>query len=104
MGLVPTGNALVTRIDALVTGLGYTTISYASESALEEHIRSEGYSTTADKICFAVVVDSSSGGNYDYKLRFNITTNPQNSDGPDTNADLVRDQAVDLDLYLTSKQ
>ena len=100
---MPTGNNLVSRIDTLVTALGYSTITYASESALDEHIRSEGYSTTTDKICFAVVVDSSSGSNYNYKLRFNITTNPDNSDGPATNDQLTFDQAVDLELYLTSK-
>ena len=104
MGLVPTGNALVTRLNTMVTGLGYTTVQYATESAMEDHIRAEGYATSTDKICFAVVVDSSSGGNYDYKLRFNISNNPDNSDGPATNDDLVFDQAVDLDLYLTFKE
>lgn len=62
-------------------------------------MRSQDYSSKS-QICFAIVVDSSTlGGSYEYKLRFNISVNPVNSDGPSTTLKLTQDKALDIASY-----
>ena len=42
---------------------------------------------------------SSTTDNYQYKLRFNVSSRPDNSDGPNPESKLTGDQGIDLKLY-----
>lgn len=82
--------------------MGYTTLNFTDEATLESYVRSSDYSKQT-QVCFAIVVDSSTvGGSYQYKLRFNISVNPLNSDGPSTSLKLTQDKAIDITMYNTS--
>ena len=99
VGLMPTGDPLVTALDTMITGYGYTTQLYATEADFEAFIRSTTYET-GTKLCFGIAVLSSTlGGNYQYKLRFNISINRQRTDGPATTLDLTEERGIDLTMY-----
>ena len=74
MGLVPIGDALVTELNTTLTGFDLTTQLFATEAEFDAFIRSGTYET-GTKICFGITSVSSTGGNYQYKLRFNISNN-----------------------------
>ena len=74
VGLVPSGDTLVTKLNTLLTGLGFTTQQYANEADFDAYIRSTTYES-GTKICFGITSLSSTGGTYQYKLRFNISLN-----------------------------
>lgn len=82
----------------MITNLGKTPKLFAAESDLDIYVRDANYQTFAQKICFGITVQSSSG-NYQYKLRFNMSQNLQRTDGPPPTLKLTEDKGVDLDLY-----
>lgn len=101
IGLAPQANTMITTYVApLLATAGLTPLYFAAETDLENYVRDQSYSTQS-KICFALVVDSSSSS-YQYKLRFNVSQNADNSDGPSTSLKLTLDQSIDLTLYNTS--
>lgn len=83
----------------MLTTLGYTPKLFVSESEFESYIRDPAYQTFSQKICFGITVQSSAGGNYQYKLRFNITNRADNTDGPAPTLKLTEEKAIDLPLY-----
>jgi hypothetical protein len=72
VALAPAGDSLVASLQASLTGLGYTTQLFPQDSDLQSYVQDRNYIFNP-KVCFGIVVDSSSG-TYQYKLRFNITT------------------------------
>jgi hypothetical protein len=103
VGLAPSGDTLVNKLDTMLTGLGYTTHQFAAESDFESYIRSTSYPSVTN-VCFGIVVTSSTGGNYQYKLRFNISNNKDSSDGPSPSLKLTEDSGIDLSLYYRMEQ
>ncbi len=59
----------------MITSLGYRALNFSSEGDLESYIRNTNYQNTS-LICFGITVQSSTSGNYQYKLRFNMSGNP----------------------------
>jgi hypothetical protein len=51
------------------------------------------------QLCFGITVQNSTFGNYQYQLRFNITGDANNADGPPSDLPLTLDQHVELYLY-----
>lgn len=82
----------------MLTGLGYTPQTFASQTAFDAYIRSFDYQTQT-KVCFGIDVSSSTGGTYKYALRFNMTQNRDRTDGPWTTLKLTEDRGIDLQLY-----
>jgi hypothetical protein len=78
IGLAPSTDPLILQIKTILMAnyisLPATAFNlFASEADMETYIRSPAYSGLPN-ICFAITVQSSSGNNYEYKLRFNIST------------------------------
>lgn len=89
VGLVPTGDPLINRINTIITGFGYTTQTFASRNDFDAYIRNTNYPSQT-QVCFGIEVTSStSGGNYAYSLRFNMTRNDDSTDGPWTEMELT---------------
>ena len=60
MGLVPTGDPLIIKLNTMITGYGYTTKTFASQAAFDSYIRDTNYESQT-KICFGIDVSSSIG-------------------------------------------
>ena len=105
VGLAPASDPVVTKLNTLISGYGIYNIKlFNTESDLESYVRDQSYSTNS-QICFAITVQGSSSNSYQYKLRFNVSTNPTTTDGPNPSIKLTEDKGIDLDMYLrTFKQ
>ena len=78
VGLSPTGNSLVNTLNTQFLANGYTTQIFSSDTDINNYVRSLAYGVSQSKFCFAVsVVESTAGGAYTYKLRFNDSNNNQ---------------------------
>ena len=82
----------------MIGGLGYSVYNFSTEADLESYVRSTTYQASS-QICFGITVQNSTAGNYQYKLRFNISQNPERSDGPSAEALLTQDKGIDLEMY-----
>jgi hypothetical protein len=72
---------------------------FATEAELETYIRSSDYGSQT-QICWGVVVESEiANGNYQYKLRFNISSSNDNNNGPASDLALTLDEGIDLMTY-----
>jgi hypothetical protein len=100
VGLAPSSDVLAASLYTQLTTGGYTVKNFTSESSLESYVRDLNYASNP-QICFAIVIDSSTG-NYQYKLRFNISVVATRSDGPSTSLKTTEDQAIDLTMYTQS--
>lgn len=89
VGLVPSGDPLVNKLNTMISGYGYTTQIFATQADFDAYIRNANYESQT-KVCFGIDVTSSTlGGAYKYSLRFNISQNRQRTDGPWTTLKLT---------------
>jgi len=99
VGLTPNGDPLKDKLYTMLNNFGYTTYNYSSETEMETYIRNTAYQNST-QVCFGITVQNSTAGNYQYKLRFNVSEDGS-GDGPSTQSSLTEDAGVDLDKYNT---
>ena len=98
VGLAPSSDPVINQLNTLISGYGnYYTKLFNTESELEPYIQNQNYSGLP-QICFAITVQSSSSNIYQYKIRFNSSTN----DGPDPSLKLTGDKGIDLVTYAST--
>ena len=97
VGLSPTGDPLVLKLQTFLTNLGYVPQTFTDDLTFEQYIQSTSYASSK-QICFGITVQSSTTGNYSYSLRFNMTLD-NTTDGPWTTLPLSQDDEVDYSLY-----
>jgi hypothetical protein len=56
VGLAPTGNPFVSTLNTKLTALGYTTELFASDTAINDRVRSDGYGSDYGKFCFGISI------------------------------------------------
>ena len=87
VALVPTGDAMVSKLSAKIEPLGYSIQTYESDSVVDEEIKN------GKKICFGVSFIND-GTNYKYSIRGDI-----NEGFIDSSAVLTSDRAIDVLSY-----
>ena len=78
VALAPSGNNIITELESQLTGLGFTTETFDSNSDIQAEVEDLDYGKSRKYFCFGIVFENE-GPDYKYKLRFNITREAPNT-------------------------
>jgi hypothetical protein len=95
VALAPSGDPMVTALNAQISAQGYTVQEYANDAEIDTIARHQMYGIDYPYFCFGVSFENS-GSNYKYNLRFNISEGDEWTEAPSTKADLTLKKKLNM--------